>query len=224
MIFAKIDYINLLPFETFIKKYISSSQIKGTIRYKKTYPAKINVQVNKKRVNAGFISSIASQKEKSLNVGIVAQKEVLSVLVQKGAYEKDKESATSNALCKVLGLDGKVIMGDKALYFWHNNKEKKEDIIDLAKFWHEKYNLPFVFARLSYNKHGEYYKKLTHNFLQTKVKIPRYILDKYAKNTGVTPKQILSYLEKISYNIGPKEQKALRKFFILARNVNKGFK
>jgi len=224
MIFAKIDYINLLPFEIFIKKYIQSSRIKSTIRYKETYPAKINVQVNKKRVNAGFISSIASKNEKTLNAGIVAKKEVLSVLSVKGAYEKDKESATSNALCKVLGLDGKVIIGDKALYFWHHNKEKSENVIDLAKFWQEKYNLPFVFARLSYNKHGAYLKKLTHKFLQTKVKIPRYILDKYAKNTGITQKQILSYLEKISYNIGPKEQKALRKFFILARNVDKGFK
>ena len=36
MIFAKIDFINLLPFHIFIKKNIQSSQLKAIIEYKKS--------------------------------------------------------------------------------------------------------------------------------------------------------------------------------------------
>lgn len=215
MIFGKIEYINLLPFEVFIKRYMRNSRLKAIIEYKKTYPAKLNKQLNMRKINAGFISSIASKKQKTLDVGIVAKKEVLSVLAIKGDYKKDQESATSNLLCKILGIEGKVLIGDKALYYYHNNSH--QDIIDLAKAWQDKYNLPFVFARLSYNKDGEYLKNLSHMFVNKNIKIPRYILDKYTKKTNITQKQILEYLTHISYKIENKEKKALKKFFSLAR-------
>jgi len=84
MIFAKIDFINLLPFYTFIKKNIKSSQIKAIITYKKSYPSAINKQFKKRKIDAAFISSVISKKCKCLDIGIVAQKEVLSVLSLKG--------------------------------------------------------------------------------------------------------------------------------------------
>ena len=219
MIFAKIDYINLLPFYVFIKKNIKSSQIKAIINYKKSYPSKINNQFKKRQIDAGFISSIASKRCNCLDIGIVARKDVLSVLVLKGKYEKDFQSETSNALAKVLNIEGKVIIGDKALYHYHNSKDK--EFTDLAQLWNEKYNLPFVFALLCINKHKKYLDKLSKTFLKTKVKIPQYILNQYSKKTKLSNNQILDYLKKISYKIGYKEKQSLKLFLKLNK---KGYK
>jgi len=215
MIFAKIDFINLLPFYVFIKKNIQSSQIKQIINYKKSYPSAINKKFKKRQIDAAFISSIASKNVKSLDIGIVAQNEVLSVLALKGKYEKDYQSDTSNALAKVLGIEGKIIIGDKALQLYHNLDDK--DFIDLAQQWKEKYNLPFVFARLCYNKNEKFLKDVSTNFLNTKVKIPQYILKQYMNRSGLSAKQIQEYLTKISYKISYKEKKSLKLFFKLTK-------
>ena len=149
MIFAKIDFINLLPFHIFIKKNIQSTQLKSIIEYKKSYPSFINNKFKTRKVDSAFISSIASRNEKFLDLGIVAQNDVLSVLLIPGQNQSDFQSETSNALAKVLELEGKVIIGDKALKFYHENKHIEK--IDLARYWKDKYNLPFVFAVLCYN-------------------------------------------------------------------------
>ena len=80
MIFAKIDFINLLPITVYMKKNIKSSQLKAIIEYKKSYPSKINKKFKKREVDCAFISSIASKGEKSLDFGIIARGEVTSVL------------------------------------------------------------------------------------------------------------------------------------------------
>jgi len=215
MIFAKIDFINLLPFYVYIKKNIQSSQVKQIINYKKSYPSAINKKFKKRQIDAAFISSIASQNVNSLDIGIVAQNEVLSVLALKGKYEKDYQSDTSNALAKVLGIEGKIIIGDKALQLYHNMDDK--DFIDLAQEWKEKYNLPFVFARLCYNKNENFLKDVSTKFLNTKVKIPQYILKQYMSRSGLSAKQIQEYLTKISYKISYKEKKSLKLFFKLTK-------
>jgi len=217
MIFAKIDFINLLPFYIFIKKNIKSTQIKQIITYKKSYPSAINKKFKKKKIDAAFISSISSKNSKCLDIGIVAKAEVLSVLSIKGEYQEDSQSDTSNALAKVLGIDGQVLIGDKALHYYHNTQN--QDFVDLAELWNKKYNLPFVFARLCLNNHEKYLKDLSKEFLKTKVKIPQYILKQYPRRTKISPKQIQEYLTKISYNIGYKEKQSLRLFFKLNTKV-----
>ena len=164
MIFAKIDFINLLPFHIFIKKNIQSSQLKAIIEYKKSYPSSITEKFKKRKVDSAFISSIGSRNEKFLDFGIVAHDEVLSVLLVPGNEQNDYQSKTSNALAKVLDLKGKVIIGDKALNFYHGNKNIEK--IDLAKYWKDKYNLPFVFAVLCFNSNKKALDKLTKNFRQ----------------------------------------------------------
>jgi len=216
MIFAKIDFINLLPFYIFIKKNIKSTQQKQIINYKKSYPSAINKRFKKRQIDAAFISSVASKKCKCLDLGIVAQSEVLSVLVLKGKDENDFQSDTSNALAKVLDAHGKVLIGDKALYHYHNTQDK--DFVDLAKKWKEKYNLPFVFARLCFNKEEKQLQKLSKQFLNTNVKIPQYILNQYSKRTGLSNNQIKEYLTKISYKISYKEKQSLKLFFKLIKN------
>jgi len=215
MIFAKIDFINLLPFYVFVKKNIQSSQIKQIINYKKSYPSAINKKFKKRQIDAAFISSIASRNSNTLDIGIVAKKEVLSVLVLKGKYEKDYQSDTSNALAKVLEIDGKVIIGDKALQYYHASSNK--DFIDLAKEWKDRYDLPFVFARLCFNKHEKTLQKISKKFLKTKVKIPQYILKNYMERSGLSANQINEYLSKISYEIAHKEKRSLKLFFKLAK-------
>jgi chorismate dehydratase len=215
LIFAKIDFINLLPFYTFIKKNIQSSQIKQIINYKKSYPSKINILFKNKKIDAAFISSIKSKNCKCLDIGIIAKNEVLSVLVLKGDYEKDYQSDTSNALAKILNINGKILMGDKALVYYFKNK--KDRFIDLAQIWNQQYNLPFVFARLCVNTKYTYLNSLSSKFLKIKVKIPQYILKQYAKRSGLTNKQILEYLDKISYQISYKEKRSLKLFLKLTK-------
>lgn len=217
MIFAKIDFINLLPFHIFIKKNIKSNQIKAIINYKKSYPAKINKKFKKRVVDSAFISSITSRGEKRLDLGIIAKSDVQSVLVIPGKNKKDYQSETSNALAKILKLKGEVLIGDKALKYFHDNPNK--EFIDLAKEWNKRYNLPFVFATLCYCKNGNYLKKLTKNFDKRKIKIPRYILNQYSKRSGISNKNILEYLKKIDYKIGLKEKKALKKFLIMTKGL-----
>ena len=220
MIFAKIDFINLLPFHIFIKKNISSTQLKSIIEYKKSYPSFINNQFKKRKVDSAFISSIASRNEKFLDFGIVAKDDVLSVLLIPGSDEKDFQSQTSNALAKVLNLEGKVIIGDKALKFYHENKDIEK--IDLAKQWKNKYNLPFVFAVLCFNSNKKALSNLTKNFNKKHIKIPQYILEQYSKRSAVSKNDILEYLKKIDYDLGIKEKRSLKLFLKLAKE--KGLK
>lgn len=215
MIFAKIDFINLLPFHVYIKKNISSSQTKSIIQYKKSYPADINKKFKKRKVDSAFISSIASRNEKKLNLGIVAKKDVLSVILIPGIAQDDFQSETSNALAKILNLEGRVIIGDKALKYFHENPHT--EFIDLAKVWNDKYRLPFVFATLCYSKNGKILKKIIKGFNKKHIKIPQYILNSYSKRSGISNNHILEYLKKIDYEINMQEKRALKKFLKLAK-------
>jgi chorismate dehydratase len=213
VLFGKIDYINLLPFYTFAKRHIRSSQLKQSIAYKKDFPSAINTKFKKRQIDAAFISSIESKNRKfsCLDVGIVAKKEILSVLVKEGEYAPDSHSATSNALAKKLGIKGEVIIGDKALRAY---LKEPDAYVDLAKAWHEKYELPFVFALLCVHNNHCYYKKLSQKFVKTRVKIPYYILQKYAKSRGIMIKDIKAYLELVSYDVDSKAKKGLKRFLV----------
>jgi chorismate dehydratase len=213
MIFGKIEYLNLLPFHVFMKRYIQSSQQSHTLQYKAGVPAEINKAFKARRIDAAFISSVASRKCRCLDLGILARKEVRSVLLIPGEALDDNESATSNVLAKVLRLQGQVLIGDKALkhYLQHN-----DDAVDLAKRWHEQQNLPFVFARLCYHSDSKRYKKLSKAFLRSSHKIPQYILQKASLRTQIDPKDILDYLTLIEYRLDPHAKLALKRFLRLA--------
>jgi len=215
MKFAKIDFINLLPFTVFIKKNIGSTQHQQIINYHKSYPSKINKKFKQRRIDAAFISSIKSKHENCSDLGIVADGEVLSVLALSGEYEKDHQSDTSNILAKVLDIKGQVIIGDKALYHYHNVPSK--DFIDLAETWKKRYGLPFVFARLCFNGNQKALCRLAKRFSNEKIFIPQYILKQYVQRSGLTAEQIKEYLKKINYKLGYKEKRALKLFFKLIK-------
>jgi chorismate dehydratase len=184
---------------------------KKAIEHKKGVPSLINKKFQKRQVSAAFISSIYSNSKniKTLPVGIIAKKQVKSVILKRGACKDDPASATSNMLCRVLGVDGEIFIGDRALKLYLENPL---EYVDLAQLWHEKYNLPFVFAVLCTNKYHSIYKKLVNNFKKKKIKIPQYILKDYAKKRHIEVKEIKEYLKLISYNINTKEKKALKLF------------
>ncbi|NPA10977.1 MAG: hypothetical protein GXO62_01890 [Epsilonproteobacteria bacterium] len=199
-----IDYLNLLPFYQFLKK--------KDIQFKKSYPAKINELFEKRKISAAFVSSVKSKNKKCFDVGIAANKEVKSVLLCKGSGE-DKESATSNVLAKVLGVKGRVVIGDKAF--------REKGCVDLAKEWNKKYHLPFVFARFCVNKNPAKYKKLIDEFQRKKIYIPYRVIKQYAQKTGISPKEAKEYLQKnIYYKLGWREKKALKKFLFLSRKFS----
>lgn len=219
MIFAKIDYINLLPFYVFIKQHLPSSQDKQIINYRKSYPSKINNDFKNKKIDGAFISSIKSKNCRCLDIGIVAKKNVMSVISISGIQKNDFQSDTSNVLAKILNIQGEVLIGDKALFFYYNNDNK--NITDLALAWNKEYHLPFVFARLCTNKKLLSLENVAKKFVKQKVYIPQYVLNFYSRKTSLTPKQIKIYLTKITYKISHKEKLALNKFFSLAKNTNK---
>jgi chorismate dehydratase len=179
-----------------------------SFNYKRAVPSQINKALKRKEINAAFISSIESKKCKCTNLGIIADKKVYSVLLLSGDNEIDPASATSNQLTKVLDLQGKVLIGDAALKYYLDGGEG----IDLAEAWYEKTGLPFVFARLCYNKHDNTVKKIAKRFSRTKVKIPQYILKKEAKKRGITPRQLTWYLKHIYYEMDAKAKRSLKLF------------
>ncbi len=217
MLFGKIQYLNLLPFHLFMKRYGRSSRVYMSLNYKKGVPSKINEDYAARRVDAAFISSIKARRERFVDLGIIAKKEVLSVLLlPSDTYMADNESATSNVLAKVLGLNGEVLIGDKALrhYLQHDSST-----IDLAKEWNEKYKLPFVFALLCHHGHHQEIKKLSKAFKRDRRKIPQYLLHEASRQSGIAPKEINNYLKYISYEVDGKAKAGLRKFWHLSKNL-----
>ncbi len=217
MIFGSISYLNLLPFQIFLKRYITHSATKMALNYRKAVPSKINKNLRLKKINAGFISSIESNRYSCTDLGIIANRVVYSVFVIKGEDKIDNESATSNKLASILKLKGEVIIGDKALKYYLEGG----DGIDLATAWHNKTALPTVFARLCYNHHGTLIKQISNKFLKKSIKIPQYILKKEAQKRGITPKQLLWYLEHIEYEMNYKSKQSLKKFLNKAKKSNK---
>ncbi len=209
MVFGKIEYLNLLPFHIFMKRFTKSTQQSMSMEYKKGVPADVNKQFLQKRVDAAFISSIKAKNHSHINLGIIAKKEVLSVLtIPHTNNTTDKESATSNILAQILKVNGKVLIGDKALKYYLQNS----NYTDLAQLWHEKYKLPFVFALLCYHKDKQLYKRIEKNFLKHNIKIPQYILKKASKRTDIETKEILNYLKYISYKLDTKAKLGLKTF------------
>ena len=208
MLFGSISYLNLLPFQVFLKRYISNNTAKMTFRNKRAVPSAINKAFKRKAIHAAFISSVESHKCKCTDLGIIAHKKVYSVLLLEGKNQTDPASATSNQLAKVLDLQGQVLIGDIALKHYLDGGKG----IDLAEAWHEKTGLPFVFARLCYNKHGNSIQKLARTFAHTKTKIPQYILKHEAKKRGITPKELIWYLEHIYYEMDWKSKRGLKRF------------
>lgn len=218
MVFGKIDYLNLLPFHIYLKRSPLQSYTKKTIEFKKGVPSRLNANLRARRVDAAVVSSIESYQKryKKLNFGIVAKREVKSVLVRKNSAAKsDPASASSNLLAKILDIKGEVIIGDRALKAYLN--EGGERFYDLAQQWHKRTNLPFVFGRFSCTKNFGKYKRLADKFLRQNIKIPNYILSRYAKSRGISEDDIKWYLKFIGYKIERKEQKALGVFFKEAR-------
>jgi len=210
MIFGKIEYLNLLPFHIFMKRFTKGSSQKMSMEYKRGVPAVINRAFHARRVDAAFISSISASRSSCVNLGIVAKKEVKSVLlIPNKEYKKDNASASSNVLAQILGLEGEVIIGDRALRYALNN----DDYTDLAQEWYRRYKLPFVFALLCYHKDKKAYKKIEREFLKKEVKIPHYLLKKAGRRVGVHEKEILEYLQLISYKVDREAKRGLQKFY-----------
>jgi chorismate dehydratase len=178
------------------------------LHYKRAVPSTINKALKRREVNAAFISSIASRKCKCTDLGIISHKKVYSVLLLKGKNQTDPASATSNQLARVLNLQGKVLIGDAALKHYLDGGKG----IDLSEEWYNKTKLPFVFARLCYNKHGKSIEKLAKHFAKSKVKIPQYVLKREAKKRDITPKELTWYLEHIYYEMDWKAKRSLKLF------------
>ncbi|TLD85869.1 MqnA/MqnD/SBP family protein [Helicobacter sp. MIT 05-5294] len=219
MRFGKIDYLNLLPFEVFVRSYPKPSHFGIFYNKKKSYPAKLNREFLFGRIDAGFVSSITAlrarkERFKATQVGIVARKEVLSVICLPKEKGEDYQSATSNALLKVLKLQGRVLIGDRALVeVLKQESQKRQDYVDLGKFWVKREHLPFVFGRLCVKKNCAFYERLVQAFYKKRVKIPYFCLAKASKTSGIAKNEILNYLKVLSYRIDKKANFGVERFY-----------
>lgn len=207
---GKIDYLNLLPFDVFVKKFPLSNQNKAMIAHKKSYPAKLNRDFLFSRIDGGFLSSIMAYGSRGLGMrcGIIAHGEVWSVLALPKENKSDYQSASSNALIMVLGLEGEVLIGDRALAYYLGGGEG----VDLGRAWWDKKRLPFVFGLFCVSKCKNEAQKITSAFIKRRIKIPYYILSERSQKSGLDSKAILEYLQKISYRLDAKEKKGLKAF------------
>jgi chorismate dehydratase len=185
------------------------------IKKHRNVPSAINKAFFERKINAAFISSVTSSRCRCSDTGIVAFKNVYSVLLKPGSSKSDSASQTSNALAAILGLQGEVMIGDKALKEYLDGTES----IDLANEWHKRTKLPFVFARLCYHEKREFIEKLAVNFKNSKIFIPQYILKREAAKRGIKPNDVRWYLGHINYNIDPKSKKALKIFLTGAKRA-----
>jgi chorismate dehydratase len=201
--FQPINYLNLLK----INMYLAKRKLK--LRYKKgAVPSVVNRSFIKHKTDAAFISSLVSRRYKRVSLGICADYKVWSVLLVRGAVCNDPASASSNALAKVLKLQGKTIIGDEAL----RQFAKGIDAVDLAAKWRQKTNLPFVFAALSVHKNVCFFKKLAKHFPK-KIYIPDRIIAIEAAKRGLDKKLAKEYLELIQHKIDSKKTVALKRFW-----------
>ncbi len=191
-----------------------NSQYHTNISKTKNVPSVVNSEFHKRRINAAFISSVTSKGCRCTDVGIVGIGKVYSVLLLSGESKDDTASNTSNALAKILGLNGEVIIGDKALSHYLENGSNN-DTIDLSEEWYKKRKLPFVFARLCYHKHEQYVKNISKHFSYTKVYVPQYILKKESKKRNIKASDVRWYLEHIHYKLDYKAKKSLKIFLHL---------
>ena len=199
MRFGKISYLNLLPFDVFIKKYPTPCHFKTFLGLRKSYPARLNKDFLYKRIDAGFIARGA----------------VWSVIAIHKGQKDDYQSASSNALAKVLDVKGEILIGDRALAYKLSHNESS--YTDLGQKWWEAHHLGFSFGRLCFNKNAKFYTTMAQNFVNKRIKIPHYILQQRAVESGIAKKDILAYLEHIHYKIGKKEKLALNRFYATLR-------
>ena len=208
MLFGSISYLNLLPFQLFLKRRLRHSSAQMAFRYKRAVPSRINTALRRGEIHAAFVSSVHSPRFRCTDLGIIAERKVYSVFVLPGEEAPDPASETSNRLARVLGLHGRVLIGDAALRYYLDGGEG----VDLAEAWHAQTGLPFVFARLCYTRHGAAIERLAREFARTRVRIPRTVLKREASKRGITPEQLTWYLEHIHYTLDWRARRGLRRF------------
>jgi len=122
-----------------------------------------------------------------------------------------------------LSIDSHMLIGDKALYMYYNNKFKY--VYDLGKLWHKYTGLPFVYALWILNdiedNNGEYL-----DFIQDLEKIKNNskknlsaLLDGYSLK-GLSSYQIIDYWETIDYNLSDNHTEGLLLFYKYAYKLN----
>ncbi|MEF3192386.1 MAG: hypothetical protein K6347_07575 [Campylobacterales bacterium] len=211
-LFGRIDYLNLLPF-SLLAKSLPNEALKASMKYHRGVPSFINRRFMRRQINAAFVSSIVSARYFGVKLGIVAKKEVRSVLVCEGENRPDAASQTSNLLARLMGVSGEVMIGDRALRHYYLGGGG----IDLAKMWYEQTGLPFVFARLCTHGHRDYFRALANKASRAPIRIPARILKQEADKIGLHRRDLVAYLRLISFTIDAKAQRGLTLFLRRAR-------
>lgn len=210
--------------------------------YIKLIPKKMGFAIKENKINTGPISLIdyfnqpnlrqldnycVASKDSANSVFVFSQKKIKEIT----SVSVTNQTSTSVILLKVLNhffwknknlnvksshykSDSRLIIGDDALKesnYYKNYTYK----YDLGLEWHNNTGLPFVFAVWAYNK----IREKDFDVLKNSIK---YGLDNYDesiktiikknKNTFLSDKKIINYINGFSYRIGNIEEKAINIF------------
>ena len=171
------------PFTFILKNTPYQAVLRQVLSVKKVCQVSLILLFIKGKSTWRIISSIESIKPKyhNLDLGICANKRVLSVLVEKKtANQKGSvSSASSNALAHILKQKGRVIIGDRALKLYLENKNH---FIDLCELWYERTHLPFVLSVFLAQNTKQYIKKFFFPLQKVKFKNSKLYIRKLCPN------------------------------------------
>ncbi len=239
-----MDYANVYPIFYYLLQDKNLQFIKG-------YPADLNKLLRAGDIDMSPVSSIEFARnpdnymvDKNICVSSIGKVKSVNIFSDYPASDLGgkkiyftKESNTSTVLCKIIlekfynvppvyidneaEADAKLLIGDKALFSYYNNKSKY--IIDLGEEWYKFTKLPFVFALWTINKNAinhSYFptlkdniKKYADNFKKDIDTISVKYLEKYSES------QIKDYWETIKYEITDNHKKGLSLFYNLAYEI-----
>ena len=201
-------------------------------------PSRLNRMMRHGELDVAFSSSaeyFEGEYDRLGNLGLAARGAIRSVnLYLKGKLDGariflDPKSATSNALLKILcgnqikivptreEADGFLVIGDEAL---KQPSIEGYQTIDLATWWFEKTQLPFVFALFIKQKGLE--TKHLEDALHTSLENFSQKIPNLAQEERFPEKALREYFDLCHYKLGPEEEKGLQEFHDRYTRLNQG--
>jgi chorismate dehydratase len=243
---GEMDYANVYPLFYYLKSLKGLNFVKGV-------PSVLNKMIREGGLDIAPCSSIEFGKNSESykiipNISISCISDVKSVMlysnlpVEKLNNKKiflTGESSTSIVLFKILTAyfyninvnftnnqkdsSAAVLIGDKALYHYYNDKYPYK--YDLGRAWYEMTSLPFVFGlwiintnlKINEDELNRFIKKLL-DIKQDSKKNLAALIEHYSFK-GLTPYQIIDYWETINYDLTDEHIQGLNLFYEYAKMI-----
>ena len=127
MRFGKIQYLNLMPFDVFLRSCPIPTRYKSAAFANRSYPSRLNQSFLFHRIDAGFISTIAGytahRKQRGTQAGIVAKGAVWSVL----SLEEEDQVTQSHKVDSINGAQTLKTLAQDSRIFTNTKTKPRKD-------------------------------------------------------------------------------------------------